>query len=343
MLLIKGKPGSGKSTFTKYFKDNLFKREPLAKETIVASFFHSRREGELHTNHSNMLRSILYDVLKKNEAFFYHFHSLHRKTLHGPWPYDSVIKILLSFKDHPTKERLYRIIDAMGESNNDRCEIFRLLHQLCYKRNHSFVKVFLASRPIGGPNQYDIEIKNIIKLQESKLDILKFAESFLAKLKLSLTCHRQTMDYIVQNAEGVFVWVYLVKQELLKYDETGCNEKEISDFLQSLPTELESIYEHILGRLENNEQRDIEVELRVIQLVLFTYHPLRFQEIQHALAIPGDSDVNNSLSNRSFERERINNIENRIIRRGGNLLDIQGPRCYLMNNFTIAWVTIYWK
>jgi hypothetical protein len=87
------------------------------------------------------------------------------------------------------------------------------------------------------------------------------------------------MDYIVRNAEGVFVWVYLVKQELLKYDETGCNEKEISDFLESLPTELDSFYEHILGKLENNEPRDIEVGVRVLQLVLFTYRPLRFQEI----------------------------------------------------------------
>ena len=72
LLYIQGKPGSGKSTLTKYFKDNLLKLEPNARSAIVATFFYSYREGELQKSHYNMLRSILYDILQQNEAFFYH-------------------------------------------------------------------------------------------------------------------------------------------------------------------------------------------------------------------------------------------------------------------------------
>lgn len=59
LLYIQGKPGSGKSTLTKYFNDNLLEREPAAKSAVVAKFFYSSREGILQISHYSMLRSIL--------------------------------------------------------------------------------------------------------------------------------------------------------------------------------------------------------------------------------------------------------------------------------------------
>ncbi|KAL7958828.1 hypothetical protein V8C34DRAFT_137971 [Trichoderma compactum] len=38
-LYLQGKPGSGKSTFTKYFRENFSKRDPNSKSAIVAKFF----------------------------------------------------------------------------------------------------------------------------------------------------------------------------------------------------------------------------------------------------------------------------------------------------------------
>ncbi|KAF8538511.1 hypothetical protein BDD12DRAFT_741116, partial [Trichophaea hybrida] len=328
LLLIEGKPGSGKSTLTKYFKDNLLEREPLAKQAIVASFFYSYREGEVHTNHSNMLRSILYDVLHQNETFFFHFQSLYRERLqHGVWADDSLKKILLSFKEHPVQERLYFIIDAMDESDaTDRRDIIQLLHQLCTTKKLCIVKVFVASRPIAWLNHRVPDIKNIIKLQdENEPDILKFTESFLEKLKLSTTSHKDTKDYIMQNARGVFVWVRLVQMELLKYHETGYRKQDISAFLRSLPTELDEFYKRMLHELENNHnQRDVSDGVRMFQLVLFAYRPLRIAEIQQALAVLDDVDAEYSPSDESFEDELIDDIAKRIIHCGGNFLDIRG-------------------
>lgn len=71
LLYIQGKPGSGKSTLTKYFKDNFSKQEQDANSAIVADFFYSYREGEFQKSHYNMLRSILYKILDQNESFFF--------------------------------------------------------------------------------------------------------------------------------------------------------------------------------------------------------------------------------------------------------------------------------
>jgi len=328
MLLIEGKPGSGKSTLTKYFKENLIEQEPLAKEAIVTSFFYSYRERELHTSHANMLRSILYDVLYQNEAFFFHFQSVYRNMLRCEiWSYDSLKKVLLSFKKHPAQERLYLIIDAMDESDDkDRLGIIKLLLQLCGNKNCAcIVKVFIASRPIAGLSRHEAEIKNIIKMQDANgPDILKFTKSFLANLSLSSKCRSKTEDYIVQNAQGVFVWVHLVEKELVKYNTTGYSNNEIYDFLKSLPTELDSFYRRILGELERNEQRDTKVGARIFQLVLFAYRPLRVQEIHHALAIPDGTDTEYSPSDEIFEDELIQEFPKRIIHCGGNFLEIEG-------------------
>lgn len=46
----------------------------------------------------------------------------------GLWPYDSLKKILLSFNDHRARERLYLVVDAMDELNEQyRYEIIDLL------------------------------------------------------------------------------------------------------------------------------------------------------------------------------------------------------------------------
>jgi hypothetical protein len=324
---------------------NLLEREPLANQAILASFFYSYRDRKLHTNHANMLRSILYDVLHENENFFFHFQSLYRKTIpRGTWPYDSLKNILLSFKKHPTVERLYLIIDAMDESDDkDRRDIITLLRQLCGNEHSTcVVKIFVASRPITGLNHNVAEIEHIIKMQdENGLDILKFAESFLGKLKLSAIFHRKTKDYIIQYAQGVFVWVYLVQNELLlNYHETGYRNQDIYDFLRSLPTELEAFYERMFRKLEGNQkQQDTQDGVRMFQLVLFSFRPLKAEEIQQALAIPHSTDMEYLPSDELFENRLIQEFPKRIIHCGGNFLEIKGIRDSPRNPTAFSWLT----
>jgi hypothetical protein len=235
---------------------------------------------------------------------------------------------LLSIKKHPVKERLYLIVDAIDESEDeDRRGIIELLNRLCSNEGYPCVlKVFIASRPIVELNHRMAEIRNTIKLQDvNQRDILKFVESFLANLELSPACNHETKDYIVENAQGVFIWVHLVRKELLEYHATSFRNQDIYDFLRSLPMELEAFYERMLRELENNdEQRGTKDALRMFQLVLFAYRPLKVQEILQALAIPDGIDADYSPLDKTFENSLTNDIIKRIIYCGGNFLDIRG-------------------
>jgi hypothetical protein len=225
------------------------------------------------------------------------------------------------------QQRLYLIVDAMDESDdNDRLSIIKLLRQLCATKRSCIMKIFLASRPITGLNQSSAEPPKSIKLQEvNEGDILMFAEAFLDQnLGLSPERLEEAKKYVTKNAQGVFVWVRLVKEELYKYTAKGCTSKEIFDFLQSLPTELGGFYERMLQELAQHDQRDIQIGVRMFQIVLFAYRPLQVAELQHALAIPDDLDAQFLPSDNTFENELIVNIENRIIHCGGNFLEIKG-------------------
>jgi hypothetical protein len=334
-LYIQGKPGSGKSTLTKYFKDNLLEREPNANSAIIADFFYSDREGGRQTSHHNMLQSILYDILDQDESFFYHFQSKyrnHRKSSQGllvKWTYDSLKDVLSSLRDHQQTERLYLVIDAVDESDDeDRRDILKRLFDLCSRSKYCVFKIFIASRPVP---ELAHRISNIhhssIKLQdETEPEIKKFACSFLGP-DLGFTgdlLHKAT-TYILDHAQGLFLWVDLVRKELLPYAEGGYRKKEIFEQLKKLPTELEDFYEHILRKIERGSPRDIRDGKRMFQLVLFARRSLTVAELQHALAIEDDPNAEFvSSDDGPFEDELIQGIDKRIIQCGGNFLVIKG-------------------
>jgi Cdc6-like AAA superfamily ATPase len=338
LLCVQGKPGSGKSTLAKYFKDNLMDREPNARSasTIVADFFYSNREGEQQTSHYNMLRSILYDILKQDESFFFHFQVEYRKYQESlryghvsEWPYESLKGILKGLRDHPGAKRLYLIVDAVDESTDkDRHDIVGLLSELCSRTEGSLssivFKVFIASRPVSDLMHHIQQFHRLITLQEeTKHDISKLARSALQGQELHFTGDilQRATSYIVENAQGVFLWVHLVMEELLTYARTGCSATQIFEVLKSRPTELEGFYRHILEKLENGQKRDIRDGLHIFQFVLFACRPLTVAELRHALATRA-LDVE-TLSNQSFQDSLINNIEMRVIHCGGNFLEIR--------------------
>ena len=334
LLLIEGKPGSGKSTLVKYFQRSLLDQGPCERQ-IVAGFYYSYREGKEQTNHTNMLRSVLYDILNQNEEFFFHFQPHYREVQaqngeNLKWCYKSLEEILLSLtKNHPRSKRLYLIVDAMDESDDgERINVIKFLHELCAANGPSswIVKVFVASRPIFGLNEHWAKNQKMIRLQDvNSSDISKFTASFLDSPELALPpgIADSARKYITENAHGMFVWVHLIREELLEYARDGYTKNQIFEFLISLPTELEGIYMHILMRLEREGPRNVKDGRKMLRFVLFTYRPLGLDELGQALAIRDNIYPEFSLSDESFEGDLIQLIEKRIISCAGNFLEIK--------------------
>jgi hypothetical protein len=296
----------------------------------VAYYFYSFRGTTQEATHKNMLRSILHSILTQDESVFYHFQPEFRRFRHSTdWPYESLKSILSSLADHVSPKPLYLILDAMDESmEEDRREVMELLCKLCSAKDYR-VKAFIASRPVAGLSNLFTKwryVMHVIRLQdENSSDICKFTDDFLAKLRLSELILREAGDYIKANAEGVFVWVQLVKAELSRLRSTGLSDMQLSDRLKHLPRELEEFYKIMLDRLEG-EGRDDEIQdgITLFQFVLFSSRPLTVAELQHVLAFRASERDSSLTTHVTFQRHQSNAIEARIAHCGGNFLDITG-------------------
>ncbi|KAF8245704.1 hypothetical protein K440DRAFT_586825, partial [Wilcoxina mikolae CBS 423.85] len=326
LLFVEGKPGSGKSTLVKYFKENLTDKEPNARSSTVAHYFYTHRGTQLESTHENMLRSILYHILEQDESIFFDLQREFREVHHGnisKWPYESLKNTLSSFANLPSTKPIYLILDAMDESEEgDRRDIIKLLCNLCSKENRCHIKVFLASRPVAELQRHIGKHHHLIKLQdENKDDISKFAGNFLSDdLMLTGSDLAKARDYINNNARGVFVWVALVKKELSTYFDTGYREEEILKYLTSLPKELQGFYKLMLDRLESGTNRDIQDGQKIFRWVLFGFRPLTVVELCHALAVPDERSL--MVSYEEFRRREVRGMEKRIMHCGGNFLEI---------------------
>ncbi|PTB69385.1 hypothetical protein BBK36DRAFT_1111668 [Trichoderma citrinoviride] len=329
LLYIQGKPGSGKSTLTKYFDRNLQTKEPAAKGAVVAKFFYSFRDGELQRSHFNMLLALLHDIVYQDEAFFYHRcqfeYRLQRQC--GPdiiWDYESLKKILRSLQDYPTSKRFYLVIDAADESEEvDRRNVLSLLYDICSKMKYCVVKIFIASRPVAQLEARRDKALDFIRLQdEISSDIAKFADSLLQGLDLTHLL-AQMIDYILRNAHGVFLWVKLVGEELIRFHEDGYSEQEMFEMLKQIPTELKDVYARMLDKMKANKLC-LSHGLRMLQFVIFARRPLTVDEVLHSLGVPDSLDIDPALdlSDDSFEK-RVPTSERLIISCGGNFLEIK--------------------
>jgi hypothetical protein len=338
-------------------------QEQNANSAIIADFFYSYREGEPQKSHYNMLRSTLYDILNQDESFFFHFQRQHREyqKLREKLSYSDLAKrhyellkeVLLSLQDHPQTKRLYLVIDAVDESEDeDKRKILQLWFDLCSETKDCVVKVFVASRPVKQLEHRIREFHNFIRLQdETKLDISRFARSCLEDLNITSFLDRATR-YIVEHAQGVFLWVRLVSEELRDYSEEGPIENDIFEFLGSLPTDLEDFYKRILNKLGRNE-RDLRDGIKMFRFVLFARRPLTVAELRHTLGIQDNPDIEFTLSDEDFQsripaqptpppnavevHRRIDPMEQRIIHCGGNFLEIKQSHgtCILQGSFKL--------
>ena len=301
-------------------------REPNASSSTVAHYFYTFRGTVLESTHENMLRSILYSILDQDESAFFHFQHEFRdfqRRKHSGWPYQSLKIVLSSLSNHPSTKPLCLILDAMDESNeDDRRSVMELICKLCSEKNPCSIKVFLASRPVAEVKHRIQKHHLVITLQEeNKHDISRFADHFLKnQLNLSGKILGEAADYITGNAQGVFVWVSLVKTELVALVETGCTNAEILACLKRLPTELEDFYAFMFKRLERGKVRDIQDGIRLFRFVLFARRPLTVVELRHAVAILDDRNT----SYEEFQHNIISALARRIEHCGGNFLEIKG-------------------
>jgi AAA ATPase domain len=268
---ISGKPGSGKSTLMKYIAKNPRTMDYLKhwagdNKLVTASFyFWSSARDPLQKSGSGLLRSILFQILRQCPEMIQHaFPDQWREAqFRGPLERvsltdssaDELLDAYQRIADSIStkKVKFCFFIDGLDEYEGNSPDIIRLIQLLSRSRN---LKTCISSRPwndfessFGGSNPWKLYVHEL-----TRNDMKIYVESLLhtnrpfRKIK-EATGDKDVQDLvssIVENAEGVFLWVFLVVRSLLEGLKGTEHLTDLHHKLVAIPNDLDKYFEKML-------------------------------------------------------------------------------------------------
>jgi ankyrin repeat protein len=280
---IKGKPGSGKSTLTKFALTEI--KKSLA-DTLLLSFFFNARGSDLEKNTIGLYRSLLVQLLEKYPAS----QKVWNLTSWSNRPFNSQLNQLNTNREMLKQVlaeaiqllgqySITTVIDALDECDEDEVRdmvVFfeklgedaisdgRTLHVLFSSRHYPHITI-----------RRSIEMK-LEHQQGHSQDIEKYLSS---ELKVGRGKQaEQLRQEILDRSSGIFMWIILVVPILNKPSDHG-KVHSLQKRLREIPSDLTELFRTILTR----DNENLEEMKLCLQCVLFANRPLKREELYYAI------------------------------------------------------------
>lgn len=276
LFWITGKPGSGKSTLMKHLLNDSRTREALSKQgrpilSTPAFFFHARGV-ETEKAFDGLLRSIIFQLLSDIPRLVDSVADIYWSCLDEnsicPWTIPQLEKALDNIRQQQIEGCICIFIDALDEYSGRSEDIARFVKRLAAPMDTSdnqklVIRVCASSRPWNTFTSLLSETPSFTIQDWTKEDIRKFATDRLEG------CNRDNTSFIVDDitdrAEGVFLWVALVLDELWQPLCDGKPIEDVRSLLSGLPTDLPEFYKRMM---ENVPKEDRPILMGILELVL---------------------------------------------------------------------------
>ncbi|BCS03286.1 uncharacterized protein AKAW2_70164A [Aspergillus luchuensis] len=306
---ISGKPGSGKSTLMKFLAGHEQTQEHLktwsgGNKLVLASFyFWSAAKNSLQKSQTGLLRSILYQILRQcpeliRVAFPDQWsQSISSVTGLAETPFSNA-ELLEAFDKVTTALETYQIrfcffIDGLDEFEGRPADIVQLVE---YLGSSPSIKACVSSRPwnefessFGKHNPWKLYIHDL-----TREDIRIYVEDRLGKherfreLQVSDDNCPNFVKSVVDTAQGVFLWVFLVVNSLLDGLTNADTVSHLRERLLEFPQSLDEYFQKALMTVEERYRpqmaRALAVTLEADEILpLMCYWFLDREEPDYAL------------------------------------------------------------
>lgn len=270
---ITGKAGSGKSTLMRMLNQNNRTHELLriwcgASPLITASFFFWNSGSKMQMSQDGLLQSILLQILEqrlrqgncdalmeKLVVFTIMLSSL--QDVH----FKDLLKLFrFVIEDGSDYANFFLVLDGLDEFDGDKSKIISLIHTL---GTYDHVKICVSSRPWVVFEDGFRQQPSLILQHLSHHDILHYVKANLTKepsfRELSWADPLNASELIrsiTKKASGVFLWVVLAVDSLVKGIADGDRVKDLEARLEEIPEELEELFSKMLHGLEGRYFQD---------------------------------------------------------------------------------------
>jgi WD40 repeat protein len=290
LLWIKGDPGKGKTMLLIGIVDELERQRAQLKQadqstshaTVLSYFFCQATNSDLNSA-TAVLRGLIYLLVEQKPSLAFNLREKYKqsgsKLFEGENAFFALSDILSGMLQDPSLDGAILIIDALDECETNR---HRLLDFITKPYR---VKWIVSSR-----NWPDIEEKLDNAEQKVRLQLELNEDSISAAVDTYIrrkvddlaglkNYDKETRDavenHLTSNADGTFLWVALVYQELASPDVRTWHTR---DLLKSFPPGLNSLYDRMMGHISGS--RDASRCKEVLAVVSMVYRPITLDELK---------------------------------------------------------------
>ncbi|TPX12646.1 uncharacterized protein E0L32_000823 [Thyridium curvatum] len=323
---VSGKPGSGKSTFMKYLADKLLTLGRLSKashagvdKSIIVSHYFWNAGTPMQKSEEGLLRTLLYEIFRQcpdlisracdKEIYHDGLHMDQRTPLWSLADLHSALRRIVHAQGLST--RIFFFIDGLDEYDGDHSEICKSLIKLSTSPH---ISLCLSSRPwcvfeqaFGkGPKLYMQDLTREDILQYCKVRL----ETHPEWLSIASEPERRTMISEIENrASGVFLWVFLVTQQLRQ---SLTNRDPFSDLkrrLETFPVELEAFFKRILESVDPFYAEKMSTSLQVAISASGPLHATVYDFLEQEY---DDEDYVLKMPNKIYSSKEVADIAQRM-------------------------------
>jgi hypothetical protein len=288
LLWIKGDPGKGKTMLLCGIINELNKS--MAKMHHLCYFFCQATDSRINTA-TAVLRGLLYLLVNQQPSLILYvrkkYDSAGKTLFEDSNAWVALSEIFTNVLQHPNLNSTYLIVDALDECVTD---LPKLLDFIIKKTITSpRAKWVVSSR-----NWPSIEKKLNTATQGNRLCLELNEKSVSAAITSYIQCkvdqlakenaydnntRNAVQRYLLSNANGTFLWVALVCQEL-----SSISRWKAQETLTAFPPGLDALYRRMMDQIRDS--KDAELCKRILAVVSAVFRPVTLDELASFVDMP---------------------------------------------------------
>ncbi|KAI2469066.1 hypothetical protein F4781DRAFT_239284 [Annulohypoxylon bovei var. microspora] len=260
---IQGKAGSGKSTLMKFLRNHNSTTRHLqfwagTNRLVRASYYFWAAGNDLQKSQEGLLRALLFEILRSCPELIRPVRETSSEiedwvTLadQDAWSLTLLKKMCFVIKKQVLPAKFCFFIDGLDEYKGDTLELLKLVQTFT---EYPHIKICISSRPwaefkhaFGQDTPWQIKLEDL-----TARDIRRYVHDHLngnkqfRELKQDNISYENLADEVVQRAQGVFLWVFLVVRSLIEGSQYIDSIDQMRKRLEGFPKDLEDFFRHML-------------------------------------------------------------------------------------------------
>ncbi|KAL2886886.1 Vegetative incompatibility protein HET-E-1 [Ceratocystis lukuohia] len=274
ILWIKGDPGKGKTMLLCGMINELERTNPKS----LSYFFCQATNHQVNTA-TSVLRGLIYRLARQNPHLTKHVrdkYDYNQNLFTSPGAWHELCEILTSMLIDPSLKNAILIVDALDECSTGQKDLLQFIAKpspakwIVSSRNWPEIEQILEKAKQKTKIHLEINQDSVSEAVDSyikfKVDELAEEKNYKSEMKLAI------LEHLRLNANGTFLWVSLVCQEL-----SNCQKRHAPNKLTSFPPGLNALYERMVQQiLDSNDAQSCK---NIIAQVFVAYRPLTLEEL----------------------------------------------------------------